>query len=185
MAPLPQNNTNRVRLSYTSLGRIHQFSFRPRIGDPTSFSAAATAVANALRSRMLATDSFFQAAYSLTLSDIFLPLAFTPIAGVVSGALVVWDQDPESTMLSICGRGETGGRRVDWSFFSPVRTVAWPADNRYGPGEEAVIDTWRINVTNALSDEDVRTIGGDSPIFYDYVNISQNAYWQRKQRRSG
>lgn len=93
-------------------------------------------------------------------------------------------------MLSIPFRGLTSGRKGIFMFFSPVSTTNWPIDNRYNPGDAAPIDTWRLNVISVLQGGEglgvnAVVIDGSTPVFKNYVNISQNAYHQRKQRRTG
>lgn len=191
MAPLPDNNTYRLFVDYTSLGREHTIMVRYGTNLLTGEAQAAyDGLTDVLRLRMLDTDSFLRASYSLQGQTFSLPLSVAPVAGTITGANVVWENDPESAMLSFTGRSLTSGRDARWQFFTPVRTTTWPGDNRYNPGDEPVIDTLRINFRNFLlgdgiSYPEASAIDRANTTFNSYVNISHNAYWQRKQRRGG
>lgn len=191
MAPLPENNTARGWLDYTSSGRVHSLLVRYNSTAPTNqVLASLQGIAAVLRTRMLQTDSIFGARYSQQFSNFSTPLPWTTSQGTISGANTTWENDPESAMLSLPGRDGVVGRDVLYCLFTPVRTTTWPNDNRYQAGDEPVIDTFRINLTNALLEEEgivagAVTISGYPPIVKGYVNISHNAYWQRKQRRGG
>jgi len=144
----------------------------------------AVAYANILRQRMRSSDGFQSADYRAEGSTVTLPIAFTPVAGALVDA-PVWPQDPESTQLSLVGRGNTTGRKVRWEFFTGISTDFWPPSNRYNPGVAAPVDTWRTNFANAAYGAGLFplvTIGGDLVTVYGYVNIRQNGYWQTKQR---
>lgn len=190
MAPLPDNATARVFLEYTSVGTQHTMEIRLGAGASSSTaSVKAAAAANVLKQRMSNTDSFFAARFQDAGSTFSLPVAFTPINGVIdpAGGANYWQEDPESAMISFVGRGGSTGRRVRWEFFTPIATGTWPADNRFNPGDNAPVDTLRLNWTTFVNTsstpgEQVVTIGGDIPAVYGYVNLSKNAYWQRKQR---
>lgn len=191
LPPLPDNNSSRVWLDYTSLGRPH--SMLVRLNEEAS-SADASLIANrlapVLANRMLTSDSITGVRFSEAGSNISTPIAFTPVSGAVSGALVTWENDPESAYLTLPGRGGKLGRKARIGFFSPVRTVTWPADNRFNPGDEPVIDTFRLNLVSALNTgsgvNDTAVNISNAPVLWQgYINISHNAYWQRKQRRGG
>ena len=191
MAPLPPNNTRRVWLTYTSTGRQHELMFRiSNVLNIADLELQCNEIATVCANRMLQTDSFIGARYSNQLSDFSIPLDFTPVPGVVSGANTTWENDPESAMLSLPFRDNSTGRDGRWCLFTPVRTVVWPLNNRYEPGESGPIDTWRTNMTaiangGGVSVSPLITIGGVEARPKAYVNISHNAYWQRKQRRGG
>lgn len=191
MAPLPQNNTARLWLDYTSRGIQHSAMVRFGPGaNPSTAEVFAAQLADAMRQRMFIADSVLAARYSGPGTLFSFPIFFTPVVGVVTEAGNVWAQDPESTFLTIPGRSSFSGRDVRFCQFTAVVTPTWPTDNRYEPGDAAVVDTWRINITELLSTGGTEStpavaIDNNIPTWYNYVNISQNAYWQRKQRRLG
>lgn len=191
LPPLPDNNTARLWIDYTSLGRPHSALVRIfETAGAINAGAVANRVIPVIVTRMLQTDSVTGARFAEAGENFSVPLAITPTPGVVSGANVTWENDPESAFLTLPGRDSFQGRKTRFGLFSPVRTVSWPGDNRYNPGDEPVIDTFRINLTAALNnstgpDDTVVTIGNNPVRWAGYVNISHNAYWQRKQRRGG
>lgn len=188
MAPLPENSTARLFLDYTSMGVNHTVMIRlPSDATLGGIQQFAIDIADALRTRMLETDSFFAARLSNVGSDFSFPITFPVLPGILTVAGNVWGQDPQSTMLSIVGRSYSTGRRVRLQFFSPVSSTSWPDDNRYNPGDSAPVDTFRTNVIGTLNGGGISgvqavAIDNTAPGWYPYVNISQNAYWQREQR---
>lgn len=188
LPPLPENATARVWIDYTSVGLAHSIMFRLGAGaSATTASTKAQTLAALLALRMLDVDSFQSARWSDIGSSFSLPITFTTVVGSGGPLANAWAQDPESAQLSLVGRGGTTARKVRWEFFTGLKTPAWPGNNRYNPGDTAVIDTLRINFTSwvntaASPGEQPVTIGGDIPTVYSYVNICSNAYTQRKQR---
>lgn len=186
LPPLPDNNTVRVWIKYTSVGVEHDFMFRlPSFATAGDAAFVADGMADILITRMSNTDSCLNARWSPALSNFSVPIAFTTRPGLLVQS--TWAQDPESTELVMTGRSYSDGRRVAWQFFTGQQTTAWPADNRYNPGESPVIDTFRINFTNFVESgpstaRQVVTIGESIPTVNAYVNIRQNGYWQSAQR---
>lgn len=191
MAPLPETNTARLLLDYTSMQREHTLMVRPArnlLG--AEKQDMAQAFATVMKARMLNIDSVVQARYADAGDAFTVPIPFNPQAGLVSVAGNVWAQDPESANITIVARSHTSGRRVRYTLFTGVSTDPWPTNNRYEPGDAAVIDTFRLNFTTLVEGEgDVAVplvaIDGNFVTVYNYVNLSLNAYWQRKQRRGG
>lgn len=190
LPPVPENNTARIWIDYTSLGIRHSMMVRPAVALAISERASvAQAFATVISNRMLTSDSCFGARYSAPMTDFSVPIPFVPVNGVVTIAGNVWAQDPESVQLSITGRSHTTGRDVRYTLFSPVSTDPYPAKNRYLPGQSAVIDTFRENLVGLVEgggmlDWPMVTVDGTFVTCNDYVNISGNGYWERKQRRS-
>lgn len=185
---LPADNTRRLFLDYTSQSIEHTLLIRvPDLLSPTQEQAFAIDIANVLATRMDGDDAFTSLRYADKNSNVTFPYPWTPIQGALSTTVGIWEQDPESVFLSFVGRGASSGRKIRFQFFTAVKSTAWPADNRYNPGESAPVDTLRENLLPLLSGNDVSpvaavTIGGDYISFNNYVNIASNAYWQRRQR---
>lgn len=184
MAPLPQNNTRRVFLDYTSNGVAHTMMLRlpPLTGTADSYAAG---YATALAAYMRDSDSFFAARYGDQGADFTLPLDFTPVEGLLGPETNVWNQDPESAQLSFVMRGLTTGRRARVEFFNCVAFTPWPADNRYNPTEQATITSMLTDFTDLAEqggELPLVTIANDFVSIYGYVNIRLNAYWQNQQR---
>jgi hypothetical protein len=191
MAPLPPNSTPRLFLDYTSMGIPHTLMVRlPAAAALPEVEGFAFALGSVLVTRMLEGDSVLSARYSNAGSSFSFPINFDPNPGILTNAGNIWGQDPESTFISVVGRSAVSGRKSRVEFFTPVTTTSWPSDNRYNPGESAPIDTFRLNLLNVLNGISTGglaavTIDGTDVFYNPYVNIAQNAYWQRKQRRTG
>ncbi len=191
MAPLPPNNTTRLFLDYTSVGVPHTLMVRlPSAAPIPEINGFAFALGSVLVTRMFDTDSVYGARLSNVGSNFSFPLEFDVNPGVITLFGNQWAQDPESVFLSIVGRSGTSGRKSRVEFFTSVSTAAWPSDNRYNPGEAGPVDTFRENMLSVLNGVSTGglaaiAIDGSDVIYNQYVNIALNAYWQRKQRRTG
>lgn len=191
MAPLPPNSTARLFIDYTSMGVPHTLMVRiPNSVTPGEALNYAFTISNVLVTRMLNTDACIGARYSNEGSNFSFPLDFDVNPGILTAAGNIWGQDPESTFISIVGRSPASGRKTRVEFFTPITTTVWPPDNRYNPGEAAPVDTFRENLLGVLNGTSgpfiaALTIDGTGVVYNNYVNIAQNAYWQRKQRRTG
>lgn len=188
MAPLPDNLTARLFLDYTSAGVTHTIMFRPATDlNVTEQGVMANGWASIMANRMLNTDSVFGVRYSAALTNFSTPILYSPIFGTVTAAGNTWGEDPESACLSFVARSTTSGRRGRFTFFTPISSTLWPNDNRYNPGDSAPVDTLRINWQNGVkfgTPASVPSLCADGTFqeVYSYVNISKNAYWQRRQR---
>lgn len=188
MPPLPQNNTARIWIDYTSKGRKHSMMVRAA-GTPSSVNASeqATAIANYLKGSMLATDSFLSARMSLAHSAFSLPISFIAVPGSLPGSTVQYQEDPDSTMWSLTGRGAVTARKWRFDFYTAVSHGApWPDNNRFENGEYPDLDGVRVGLLAILIGESAVlpavTVEGDVPVVNAYWNIRKNGYWQTKQR---
>lgn len=186
---LSPDATTRLYFDYTSLQKEHTLIVRINEGqlavDVLNYAAN---IVDTLTTVMRANDAVLGVRISNQGSNVTFPLALDPSPGQLSGSATIWDQDPESVFWSLVGRGISTGRKVRYEIFTPIRNGQWPENNRYEPGENTVVDTFRTAMTSALivgtnSAVQANTIGGDVILINPYVNIAHNAYWQRKQRR--
>lgn len=183
MAPLPQNNTHRVFVDYTSGGFVHTLAFRfpPSTVQATAVAKAHTICAN-LAFVVNANDDFFAARWQAQDATFSLPVSWANIDGTDAGA--AWAEDPESVELSVCGRTE-GGRGYRFMFFTIVKlSDPWPGSNRYNYGDDTDPDGIISVVQAAAADAVTPTCGIDNQpvVVYDYLNISHNGHWTRRQR---
>jgi len=186
VAPLPENNTARLMIDYTSAGIEHTLMLRfPDGVDSAAATLAGQALCLDLSPYVNANDSFIRARWSAKNTDFSLPVSWTPVDGASVGA--AFDEDPESAFVSVVGR-TLGGRRARWELFTIAKlTVLWPDDNRYGPGESGNADAVVAAFTTAASGvAPARIVGIDGleVVVYPYLNIAKNAYWTRQQRTS-
>lgn len=194
MAPRPPNLTQRLFLDYTSRGKKHtmEYRFNPPL-DLTALTSVAGAIAYLYSTVMLNDDSFTAASYSGVGSGVRFAIPFGLLSGQQTLAGNVWPTDPESTMLSMTGKSTGSGARWRTEFFTAYNngSGAWPATNRYsGGGISGNILTWFSDVERLLGGTYPgvpRPVAIDSSFIVPniYVNICQNAYWQRKQRTGG
>lgn len=188
---LPPSNTRRYFIDYTSLGRQHTMVVRTNgVGTIAENLAYINGVIGNMTTVMRESDSVLRVRIAEPGSDVTFPFSTNSFQGQLSGAATIWDQDPESVFWSITGRGISTGRKVRYDMYTPVRNGSYPDNNRYEVGENTFVDTFFNNFTAAIIAGPTPavqgvTIGGDVLLFNNYVNIAHNAYWQRKQRRSG
>lgn len=187
LLPLPDNNTDRVFLEYTSRGIPHTMLLRyPAEGDIALALASARAIAQELKELMLQTDSFTGVRYSVAGSLISLPGNFAPIFG--TQLATAGEEDPESYFYSVVGRDISEGRKVQYQYYATRAGNARPGNNRYPAGQNAEIDTfWNAINERALNGSEavhLCTIANTEFVVNGYTNVANNAYWQRRQRRA-
>lgn len=186
LPPLPDNNTSRVWLSYTSVGVTHEMMFRlPDFAVASDAVAQANSLALVLKTHMASTDTTQGARFSPAHTNFSVPIAHTPQSGAV--AFSFWAQDPESVQLSYTGRSFSDGRSVAWQFFDGQTFGAWPGDNRFNFGDSVTADTLWTNFNawvqaGVTPAQQIVTISGTIPTLNPYTNIRANGYWQNAQR---
>lgn len=178
MAPLPQNNTGVLFIDYTAGGQKHSAEIRLPSGSNSAEAVTAyNAMKGPLAARMYTVDSITGARWRAAGSKLSFPLAVTPQAGSVAGTP---DVDNKTMFFSFTGRGG-GGRRCRFTWFTPVISVT-ASGYRASP-----IEAVYLAVLDALRGPSVAAtdIQGNTVIWNNYVNFGSNAYFQRKQRRTG
>ena len=178
MAPLPENSTMRIWIKQEGPRGAHETMFR--FADGVTVVDAIASIADVLTAGTgLVYDSqtWTSARHSAAGSDISFPVAWTPIPGTNGSA----ESDVNKPFfLTWVGRS-TGGRRVTWT----IGGAAYVGDTNFrivegeNPGVDAVIDALRVMEPPAVA------IDGLDPLIYPYANCGFNAYFQRKQRRTG
>jgi hypothetical protein len=172
MAALPENNTARYRLHYTSGGNQHSMQIRSGTS-PAFFGGMMNDFLTALGSAVYTiTVDFVE--WSAALSNVFNNVT-TGIETNTYGAGIPVAEN-RAYALNFIGR-TAGGRRVRLMVFSPTVLTA---DYRYIRGEGASIDAARDVLVNAGSQ--ITGIDGLVPIWKTYVNTLSNAYWQKELR---
>ena len=174
MAALPHNNTAIYYFDYTESGREHTAEMRFDGGvSPAAAGAQFTGMLidclTLLRAMTLLTVR-----HQVSGSNVAFPVV-TGYEGTTygSGAGTV-DNAPQ--YMDFVGRS-SGGRRVRLAIFGykgPIST--W----RLTSAESAPINTAvaRLNAAAGM----FLAIDGIKPLWYPYVNVGYNAYWQRKVR---
>jgi len=175
LPPLPDNNTDRYWLKYTSAGEEHELCFR--LANSTSTAdgeAAATALANALKSWMPSTDTFSSLRKAENGSNLSFPVTFTPIAGTGAGAAEATDL---ARFCSIVGRS-AGGYRCRMTFFTP--NISDSIAYRTATG----VSTPGSSLYTAAAAQSPAFVAKDGfgVIWNGYSNNGFNSYWQRQLR---
>ena len=177
MAPLPDNNTPTLFLDYTSGGQNHTAEVRlPSAATTSTASAAAATIAAVMKNTMLTSDTIKGARFRAQGSTFSFPVSVTATAGTIAGTA---DPDLKPAFYSFTGRS-SDGRRVRFTVFTNyVNTMT----DGYRDATPAAAFA---SVLAALgsSGADARTISGLAPTWNPYVNFGNNAYYQRKTRKT-
>lgn len=177
MAPLPENNTARIFIRYTSLGQEHEAILRLGAAGTTAEAGAIYSQFAPLIAALLpSSDAVLGARFQGAGSNVSFPLAG---ANPVNGSGVTPDTDNQPEFVSFTGRS-SDGRRVKFTVFSPQ----WDPDTQ-GYRDIAPTGPW-LDLLNALRfpDATITTISGGTPLWNSYMNRGYNAYFQRKLRRT-
>lgn len=177
MAPLNPNNTPRIQVTYTSGGKPHTAEIR--VADGTSKATAQTraqGLGDAMAQCLASGDGTVGAFWIPKGTNIRQTLAFIPQTGAGSAGTIT--PESQACFLSFTGRSDDG-RDVKFSLF----TILFDGQTVYriplSSASSVVQDLWdevNANVTPTV------TISGEPALWNQYVNIGQNAYYQRKSR---
>ncbi len=175
LPPLPENNTDRAWLKYTSAGVEHELCFRLPAATPQStFITVATAIANGLKAYLTTIDAFTGLRHADAGSDLSFPLSFTAVAGTNNGA---WELEDKAHFVALAGRS-LDGYRCRVTFFSvyvdDTKQYRTPA-----PGAGAA---GALYSTITAASPSLVSISGAAMIWNAYINQGYNAYWQRELR---
>lgn len=184
MAPLPPNSTTVLFIDYTTGRNEHTFQVRPAAGQTNDdIDGAVRAFLDALAFllpnewrvtgvRRRAAQSNITLPWSLTTTEAFIGSnTQSDLAEVEEPKEFVW-----------VGRGQTSGRRVELSLYGILKPT--PVAYRHFRGEvnQQYVDDTLAVLQPEFGDSPFVTIAGDSPLWYPYVNINYNSYWEREQR---
>jgi hypothetical protein len=192
LAALNPNNTPRFFWKYrtSNVGIEHTVMVRPADITPTPRIAAEETLRQVLEA--LGSSFFrnqwrvFEGAVAAAGADFTAALPF--IAGLnnfVGSNVTTYNPDREAVEMRFVGRSPETGRKVSFSL--------------YGVRGNLSVGTFRLNgaasgdgllVRNAVavlnnSQGAFRCIDGTIPVWYDYVNLQYNSYWERRIRVGG
>lgn len=175
LPPLPENNTDRAWLKYTSVGIEHEIMFRFPSATPQADIATAMGVfANAMKAYILTTDSFSAVRHQDAGSTVSFPIAFTAVVGTATG---IDDGDDKARFMSVTGRS-LAGYRVKATLFTAQVTDATGYRQARSSGNYADV---MLDAIEAMAVQP-RAIDGNLVVWNQYVNLGYNAYWQRDLR---
>lgn len=182
LPPLPPNSTDRIFVNYTT-GRLeHSFTVRHNSG---GFGEAAVlddiaAFLGALAPVLPGTWAVTNVEQQLAGSVVTLPLDAGPLDGFVGQGAGGLDIAVEQLQWNWIGRGAITGRKVRVGLYGI--NLARPVIYRFtGGGRPQAL----IEATNSLVSTSARsflTVGGDRALWYDYVNVQFNSYWEAEAR---
>lgn len=184
MAPLPQNNTDRYIVQYTT-GRVpHEMTFRTALGTSVPLVDAAIysflqALQGDLCDGWAVTGVLFQERVTNFTLPVSLPL--TEAVTALSGADALPEvQEPRE--FSFEARSVNTGRF--WSVSVYGISLAVPNAYRYGLGDMppsllAAIES----LQNRSDDGQLVAIDGNPFRVKQYVNVNYNSYWERQARK--
>jgi hypothetical protein len=176
LSPLPEWNTPRVLIQYTSVGEPHTLDLRVPIGTVKADAISPTQdVIDAMLPCMDGADDVTGALWIPAGTNVAQTLAVTPGSGVLSGLNTT--DEAKTVFISATGRSDDG-RKVRWTFF-----------NNASYGET----TFRKNVIDFASVFQALyasisgntfwvTKSGEEPTWHTYFNIGLNSGVQRKLR---
>lgn len=181
LPPLPENNTGRLFIDYTT-GRLeHTLIFR--------FGASATAAdalgraelfLGALQSLLAPNWAPVSARVQEAGELIALPFDLGGLTEFSGGLPTDIPEADEPRQFKWVGRGVTSGRKTSVGLYG--LGIAQPPDYRYSGLE---LQGQLENALNVLRNGAVTapvTIAGDAATWYDYVNVQYNSYWERRAR---
>lgn len=176
LAPLPQNNTARLWVDYSTPFFKHKILFRYPPSQGSTITMGIVADFFAALAPDLYAITVDGARLSATGSNISTPVAWTGAAGYGTGAL-----PPETEPLECRfeGRSPTG-RRVNWSFYATKLGVG--SDYRIPVFSQTSLANAYTVLANAVNANALLAIDGFVPVIYPYVNIQYNSYWERQMR---
>jgi hypothetical protein len=183
MAPLPENNTGRVWIDYTSGGISHslllRFNVNPILGNLDVVDTVDQIGAGMLAC-MWSSDAIVGHRYSEDGTLISLPY----VANTGAGAVAPGTPNPESnTGFAGISSRSIGGRQYHADFFTQV-VYPFAVYREDSGGMDAAIEDYfnAFNTSPGSGDGMLVGIDGLKLVFKQYLNYGQNAYWQRAQR---
>lgn len=180
MAPLPDlpsNNTGVLYIDYTSGLEPHTLQLRGDWFAPVDATIKAQNVINAMRNLMWTGDVIVGARMREAGANITLPVTVVTGAGTV-GSLNN-NAESRTCFMSLVGRGLQG---------YPVRctlfTIRLESEQQYRRAYAALDVPGKAFFDAVVGDIGGRPLAIDGTVAYwkNYVNIGQNAYYQRKSR---
>lgn len=186
MPDLPQNNTFRLWVDYTSRGIKHSAMHRyAGVSGGENATIVATALANFYKGLLPASDGVQGARWSPAGADFSIDTGLAPIAG--TGVSDPWLEDPDSAFITLPLHSLTSGAKGLLCFYAPLAFgQIWPVTNRYGPGQNAlwngIRDDWWDIARNPVEGVNLIVIDNTIPTAKGYLNFRKNGYRQTKQR---
>lgn len=192
MAPLPQNSTARLFLDYaTGLSGAGSHTMQIRyLGSDRSASAAQARVASILTAA--GAPAFRQgwrivaARTALAGEDFTVPQNLnSSLASFLGSNTTPYPRRFEAREFTFVGRGVDGPRKTRLSFYGIAAAVADLESFRGSIGAPNT-PAWANSAYAALvaASSPIVAIDGSQLVWYSYVNMNYNSYWERRLRTS-
>jgi len=180
LAPLPDNNTNRLWLDYRGEFGEHTVQFRTATTtDIFAFMDTIQLALDGASGMWSDTTLFYQWRFSGAGTNVSTVVRTIALDGT---ALVPLGSPLYPRFWSVVGRS-ADGRRVRYSFFGSQFNLE--GDYRLEPGDDARMDAIRGALAGEAAAGRLVSISGQQPLLATYLNVGYNAYWQRQRRKSG
>lgn len=176
MAPLPDNNTQRYWLDYTTAAGPRSVQFRVDIATLPEVITALNAYLDILLPKTYSSVTYNSLRYSSAGSDFSFPQVWAPRSGSAIGTMPT---NAGPRFIQWVGR-DALGRRVRLSAYG---TEVTPDDNYRSTPAEVPLVLSMLNYLKSVSCPFV-TISGERPVWNNYANTGYNVYHQRRERRT-
>lgn len=189
MAPYPQDYTGRVWIDYETRdeGIEHTVLLRYPPLYPNGRDEVVQAFAGMLTAFGVSEFSLgwkaLRAKHAAAGEDFAFPFALPAFYDTFIGTGPVVNSEREALQMTFIGRGPNSGRRSSIALFG-LRSSLAVGNFRYVASTAGAFQTKvavAVGVLNGAS-LPLCTIDGDSVVWYPYVNLKYNGYWQRRIR---
>jgi len=187
MAPLPANSTNRLFIDYVTgdqatsqehtLGMRYASTATPQEAQESVAEFLSGVGAGTFKTGWRVLRARFQLAGGNVTLPVNLITTLGSFQGTSSGSL---SSSSEAREWRWVGRSYPDGRRSGVSLYG--LTATFPENFRYPLGGAS--PPWIANSIGALlvAEPQWLGIGGDPILWYEYVNVQYNSYWERRLR---
>jgi hypothetical protein len=192
LPPLPENNTDRLFVYYTTGGGVtaqeHVMTIRynAALTDPSAIMTAlgtamqADAGEGALFDGWQVLRAEVQAEGSQFRFPVPVPSELSAVLG--SGQEVASPTD-QAREVRFQGRGSTSGRRVSLSLYGVAANAVLGGDFRFEPFPATLLgNLLSLMALRGSAGTSFINIGGGPTTWYTYVNWQYNSHWETQQR---
>ena len=192
LPPLPENNTDRIFIYYTTGGgataQEHVLSIRYNASLATAFDImddlASVLSLSTSEGDLLSGWSVLRAETQAEGSIIRLPATVpASLLAVLGTGQPTATPSTQAREVRFIGRGLTTGRRVSLSLYGVKDGAIAEADFRFEPATGGLLgDLLQFIKGIGLTGAAFSTIGSEQTNWYSYVNWQYNSHWETEQR---
>lgn len=176
MAPLPEDNTARLWVSYDDGYNEHSVMFRT--SNPLDIEGGISYADQFLAALapILYEITITGARFATVGTNVSNPVLWT---GASTYGTFLMPQELAPRALTFLARS-SGGRRARWSVYG--LSLPTPANYRITNSEEAAVLAANTVLNAAQNDGWAVTIDGLNPVTYPYADVNFNSYWEAEAR---